>query len=126
MKIVFIRILIPVVIVSIGIIYYNLSPSETTWMPKCPWWLLTNTYCPSCGVQRFVHLLLNGAVLEALRLNPFLLIVLPYALLAIIGKWYNFYGSLDRLNRFLYSRFVLLTYVYLFFAWWLIRIIFDI
>lgn len=113
-------------VLFIGIVYYHISPANYLWIPKCPWWLLTGTYCPSCGVQRFLHLLLTGHILDALYINPFLLISLPYVLLVVIGKWYNINGMFDRLNYFLYSRKVLILYVVLFFCWWLIRIIFNV
>lgn len=126
MKLIVIRIIIPMVILSIGIFYYNIPPESSTWIPKCPWWLLTDTYCPSCGIQRFIHTLLNGKILDAFLLNPFLLISIPYATLAVIGKWYNFNGIFNKLNNVLYRRYVLIAYIVLFFGWWVIRIIFRI
>ena len=121
-----IRLMIPVVVLSIGIFYYYIVPDNNIWIPKCPWWLITGTYCPSCGIQRFLHLFLTGQILEAFCMNPFLLISLPYVMLAVIGKWYNINGVFDNLNKFLYSRMVLLTYTILFFCWWAIRIVFKI
>jgi hypothetical protein len=121
-----IRLMIPVVVLSIGIFYYYIVPDNNIWIPKCPWWLITGTYCPSCGIQRFLHLFLTGQILEAFCMNPFLLISLPYVMLAVIGKWYNVNGVFDNLNKFLYSRMVLLTYTILFFCWWAIRIVFKI
>lgn len=120
------RIIIPMVIISIGIFYYNIPPEKTIWIPKCPWWLITGTYCPSCGVQRFLHLFLTGKIIDAFCMNPFLTVSLPYAVLAILGKWYNINGIFNKLNRVLYSRKVLITYIILFFTWWIIRIIFRI
>lgn len=121
-----IRIVIPMVVLSIGIIYYYVVPEETIWIPKCPWWLITGTYCPSCGIQRFLHTFLTGRIWDAFCINPFLLISLPYAILAVIGKWYNIHGVFCRLNKILYSRTTLIVYVILFFSWWGIRIIFRI
>ena len=121
-----IRLMIPVVVLSIGIFYYHIVPDNNIWIPKCPWWLITGTYCPSCGIQRFLHLFLTGQILEAFCMNPFLLISLPYVMLAVIGKWYNVNGVFDKLNNFLYDRVVLLTYTILFFCWWAIRIVFKI
>ena len=123
MRINTIRIIIPVVLLSIGIFYYYIIPDNNLWIPKCPWWLITGTYCPSCGFQRFLHLFLTGHLWDAFCMNPFLLLSLPYAALAVIGRWYNINGMFDPLNRFLYSRKVLLTYAFLFFGWWVIRII---
>ena len=121
-----IRLMIPVVVLSIGIFYYYIVPDNNIWIPKCPWWLITGTYCPSCGIQRFLHLFLTGQILEAFCMNPFLLISFPYVMLAVIGKWYNINGVFDNLNKFLYCRMVLLTYTILFFCWWAIRIMFKI
>ena len=126
MRTTIIRIIIPMVILSIGIFYYYVVPENCIWIPKCPWWLITGTYCPSCGIQRFLHFLLTGQILEAFCINPFLLISVPYAFLAVLGKWYNINGIFCRLNKILYSRFVLITYVVLFFIWWIIRILFKI
>lgn len=114
------------VILSIGIFYYYIPPGTTIWIPKCPWWLITGTYCPSCGVQRFTHALLNGNIIDAFILNPFLLISLPYAFLAVIGKWYNVNGVFDKLNKFIYHRYILIAYISLYMVWWIIRIIFHI
>ena len=126
MRILLIRIMIPVVLVSIGIIYYNCNPEHPYWVIKCPWWLLTGTYCPSCGIQRFTHQLLSGHVYEAFCLNPFLLLSIPYAVLAVLGKWYNIKGVFDNTNRFVYSRQTLMVYVVLYLVWWVMRIIFNI
>lgn len=121
-----IRIMIPVVIVSIGIIYYYNNPTYSLWALKCPWWLLTGTYCPSCGIQRFLHQLLCGNIIDAFLLNPFLLLSIPYAILAVLGKWYNINGVFDKTNRIIYKRQTLILYIVLYFVWWAIRIIFKV
>ena len=113
-------------LISIGIIYYKVSPEGALWMPKCPWFMITGTYCPSCGTQRMLHALLNGDIIKALQFNLFLVISLPYALLAVLGKWYNFNGIFNSTNKFIYSRKSLIAYVIIFFAWWATRIIFNI
>lgn len=118
--------MIPMFIVFIGIIYYYCNPANSLWALKCPWWLLTGTYCPSCGIQRFLHQLLTGHFYEAFCLNPFLLLSLPYALLAVLGRWYNINGIFDKINRFIYKRQILILYIVLFFVWWAIRIIFKV
>ena len=126
MRIKTIRIVIPMAVLSIGIIYYYVVPEETIWIPKCPWWLITGTYCPSCGIQRFLHTFLTGHVFDALCINPFLLVSIPYAVLAVLGKWYNINGIFCKLNKMLYCRTTLIAYIVLFFGWWGVRIIFEI
>ena len=58
--------------------------------------------------------------------NKWMLISIPYAILAIVGKWYNINGVFNKLNGFLFCRRILLTYVILFFLWWTVRIVFNV
>lgn len=113
--------MIPIALLAVGIIYYAYNPTESNFFPKCPWLWLTGTQCPSCGIQRFLHLLMHGEWSSALRLNPFLMLSLPYATLAVLGKWYNYRGVFDGLNRFVYHHVTLYTYAVLFVLWWVLR-----
>ncbi|MBQ8674296.1 MAG: DUF2752 domain-containing protein [Bacteroides sp.] len=97
------------------------NPSDSVFFPKCPWLMLTGTECPSCGVQRFIHHLLNGRLLTAFHTNPFLTLALPYAALAVLGKWYNYKGIFNGVNRFVYHRITLYIYVFIFLFWWVYR-----
>ena len=121
-----IRIIIPLAVLLMVLFYNYIDPSKHQWIPKCPWWLLTGTYCPSCGIQRAISLLTKGDLIGAFLKNPFLIISIPYAFLAVLGKFYNINNVFDKLNSFLYSRKVLIAYTILFFIWWAIRIIFSI
>lgn len=113
--------MIPVILIIMGIIYYVFNPELSVYFPKCLWYMLTDTYCPSCGVQRMFSHLLHGEFVMAFKVNPFLMISIPYAVLAVVGKWYNYHHCFDKLNRFIYSRKVLIAYVILFFIWWIVR-----
>ena len=113
--------MIPVLLVVMGIIYFIYDPLESPLFPKCPWYMITGTQCPSCGIQRFLFQFLHGNFREAFLLNPFLMVSFPYALLAVLGKWYNFRGIFNSLNRFLYHRYTLIAYTILFFMWWIVR-----
>lgn len=117
----FLPYIIPILTLSLGIIYFFVDPNLSILCPKCPWWFLTGTYCPSCGIQRFLHFLLNGDFYKAFYVNPFLMLSFPYAILAVLGKWYNYKNKLDKLNYYLYHRTTLITYLALFFSWWIIR-----
>ena len=94
--------IIPILVLSLGILYYFVNPNLSLFCPKCIWWILTDTYCPTCGIQRFLHFVLRADFYKAFCVNPFLLLTLPYVILVVIGKWYNYNGKLDKLNRFLY------------------------
>lgn len=51
-------------------LYFFYDPSEVSRLfPKCPFYSLTNLYCPGCGSQRAVHQILNGHIITGLRHN---------------------------------------------------------
>lgn len=52
-------------------------------MPPCVFRSMTALYCPGCGNTRSVMALLNGDVLNSLRLNP-----LPVLVVLGMGVWY--------------------------------------
>lgn len=45
--------------------------------PPCPFHALTGLYCPGCGSTRALHALLHGEVVQALAMNPLLVVALP-------------------------------------------------
>ena len=47
----------------------------------CPVYALTGYYCPGCGAGRACYALLHGQLYRAFRLNPLLVIVLPWLVL---------------------------------------------
>ena len=115
-------ILFPVILVVAGIVYYVFDPTiPNTWAPRCPMKMLTGYNCPSCGIQRALHCLLHGEIAEALHYNYFLILSIPFALLAIAASWYNFNHRLDSLYHFICNRYVLITYIVLYCLWWIIR-----
>lgn len=116
-----IRIVFPVAIVALGIIFYYVDPMVFVPTPKCVFKMLTGLQCPSCGIQRAIHALVKGDIIGALSYNWFLVFSLPYALAAVLSIWYNFGHRLDFLRRLVISRATVRTYICLFFAWWIIR-----
>ena len=55
------------------------DPATAWFYPPCPFHALTGYLCPGCGTLRALHQLLNGHVATALRLNPLMMLLLPYA-----------------------------------------------
>lgn len=120
------RYLLPIFFIAIGFLYFYVNPFETVWIPKCSMKLLTHTDCPSCGIQRAFSLCLNGQFLDAIKLNPFLIISMPYILLVLIGKVYNINHCFDEINRIILNKYVVLSFLALFFVWWIIRVVYHI
>lgn len=102
------------------IIYYRVDPTRSDLMPKCIVKTLIGYDCPSCGIQRMLHLVLHGQVKEALMLNPFMVIALPY-LFALFVVYLSPKSALIKLRALCYHRTVVWGYVVLFFLWWIIR-----
>ena len=77
-------ILIVILLAGIAVVYKYLDPSVVPIFPRCPFRLLTGYLCPGCGSQRAIHHLLNLDLPGAWRMNPLLVIALPYLLLGLI------------------------------------------
>lgn len=103
-----------------AIIVLGLFDPSTTPFPRCPFKMLTGFDCPGCGSQRAIHALIHGHLLQALRLNAFLICVaLPYLLL--IGLC-NLTGSRHRsLGRALYHQWTILSFLFAALLWTLLR-----
>lgn len=79
-------ILIVILLTGIAVVYKYLDPAVVPIFPRCPFRLLTGYLCPGCGSQRAIHRLLNLDIAGAWRMNPLLVIALPYLLLGLILK----------------------------------------
>ena len=54
------------------------NPAGSGIFPPCPFHALTGLYCPGCGTLRALHQLLHGRSLQALGLNPLMVMSLPF------------------------------------------------
>ena len=108
--------------VAIGLLwlYFAIDPSTSHLMPKCFVRLLTGYDCPACGSQRALHALLHGEFLRALMFNPFALYSIPYLLLVAYTTFSPDRFAL-RLRPIVQGRIAVMTYVVLFFLWWVVR-----
>ncbi len=77
-------ILIVILLAGIAVVYKYLDPSVVPIFPRCPFRLLTGYLCPGCGSQRAIHHLLNLDLPGAWRMNPLLVIALPYLALVLL------------------------------------------
>lgn len=54
--------------------------------PPCLVLKTTGQYCGACGVTRMVEELLQGHVAKAFRENPYMFVVLPLAVVYLVGE----------------------------------------
>lgn len=61
------------------VVLYAVLPDGTGGIIRCPWHEFLGLDCPGCGITRAGIQLLRLHPLAALRLNPLIVFVLPYA-----------------------------------------------
>ena len=71
---------------SVIVLLYVFNPSESRVFPPCPFHALTGWHCPGCGSLRAVHQLLHGDVAGAFRLNPLMVLFLPFMVYGIAAE----------------------------------------
>ena len=112
--------------VMVIFVYYNYNPTDGKLFPHCFIKTLTGWSCPSCGIQRAIHSLLNGHWMEALSYNYFFVISIPYASLICIAYGLRKINRAGQVSDILEHRSLAMIYVYGFFAWFIIRNLLDI
>jgi hypothetical protein len=60
------------------VILRTFNPATTWFYPVCPFRAFTGYLCPGCGTTRALHQLLNGHLAAAFRLNPLMMLLLPF------------------------------------------------
>lgn len=101
-------------------IYYFFNPATTFFIP-CPFHYTTGLFCPGCGSQRAIHLLLHGNVFGAFRFNPLMVLTLPllvYGLGITVANWV--FGTRYRFMLF-YSKLFVFGYFGLAILYWVVR-----
>ena len=54
------------------------DPATSRFFPPCPFHAVTGYLCPGCGTLRALHQLLQGHLASAFRLNPLMVVSLPF------------------------------------------------
>jgi hypothetical protein len=62
------------------------DPATSAIFPPCPFRALTGLRCPGCGTLRALHQLLHGNLLAALRLNPLMVLSLPFLAYGLLDE----------------------------------------
>lgn len=60
------------------LVLFFFNPAHSSLFPPCPVKWLTGLNCPGCGSLRALHQLFHGNILNAFKLNPLLIIMLPF------------------------------------------------
>lgn len=63
-------------LLALWVLWRN-EPAGQAYYPRCFLYVVTGLQCPGCGILRATHALLNGRWLEAWRLNPMWVLLLP-------------------------------------------------
>ncbi|MCB0464112.1 MAG: DUF2752 domain-containing protein [Aequorivita sp.] len=103
------------------IIFFSYNPSENSFFIPCPFHYITGLFCPGCGSQRAIHLLLHGDILGAFRFNPLMVLTLPiliYSLGITLVNW--IFGTKYRFILF-YSNFFIFGYFGIAIIYWVLR-----
>lgn len=107
------------------VLYALYDPSSHAWMPKCPVKLITGLQCPGCGMQRFLHAMLQGHVREAFSYNYFLIPVLPYLSLFLVRELMPRGKSRDKLTNAIEHKAVVALYIAAYVIWFIARNIWN-
>lgn len=104
---------------------YTFDPEATRWSPKCTLLLTTGWRCPGCGSQRFIHHLLHGELLAALRYNYLLASLTPWVA-TLFAAWMLPQTPFSRWTMtHLATRPIALTYLALYILWGVARNLLD-
>ena len=106
-------------------VYFFNNPEQSNLFPRCPIKMLTGYDCPSCGAQRAIHAALHGNIADAIRYNLFLVVAVPFFLLALAASLLK-----NRVGRAISLHILTpragFAYIVLYIIWWITRNILSI
>lgn len=109
-----------VVVLLIVLIYHFFDPTDNINAPKCMLKMLTGYDCPGCGCQRLLYNWANGRFIEGLRYNYFFPIGIIYLFSILLGR------LIPKLHHIVTSKIAIISFITLYFAWWILRNILNI
>lgn len=99
----FIALLYDFSLISIGVLYLIFSWFSTKYafphIPLCPFYLLTHTYCPLCGMTRAFGQLLHGNFGRAMSFNSLAIPLFILWVLFIIYSVFVFMRDVGNIKR---------------------------
>ena len=99
-------------------LYFN-DPINSDYTPKCWFKVFTGLSCPGCGFQRCMHAMFHGDFLSAIKYNLFLAIGIPIVLVSAVTE------TIRQNNSSILNSRVAYTYLFLYFAWFIVRNVFN-
>lgn len=103
LKTIIITLLIILSVVMIYLLYKNIDPSSSIFLPKCLSYTIFGIRCPGCGTQRAIYSILNGDILRGVSFNPLIVISIPYLLILFFMDIFKFKYKFTRLYQILYG-----------------------
>lgn len=82
--------LLVLILGGVFFVFKHFNPSQHSFFYSCPILKTTGYQCAGCGSQRALHQLFHFNLIEAFRLNPLFVISLPFLLLGVGLKVWNF------------------------------------
>lgn len=70
---------------GVFLFFFNPTGAASQFFPKCPFRLLTGFQCPGCGSTRAFYQLLHLHPIAAFKLNPLMMLTLPFLVYGFIG-----------------------------------------
>ena len=77
------------VAVAGAVTLYAVAPGGDSYYPRCLLYVTTGWYCPGCGSLRAFHALLHGRFAEAVDLNAWTMLVLPFGIAYCARQFYT-------------------------------------
>ena len=71
--------------VGVLLLFFNPASPAYQFFPKCPFRMLTGWQCPGCGSTRACYQLLHLHPLAAFKLNPLMVMTLPFIVYGLLG-----------------------------------------
>src|SRR3989449_10736220 len=70
---------------SVILLFFNPANPANQFFPQCPFRMVTGLQCPGCGSTRACYQLLHLHPIAAFKLNPLLVLTLPFIIYGFLG-----------------------------------------
>ncbi|GHT45762.1 membrane protein [Planctomycetales bacterium] len=81
--------------IAVAVVLSHGHPSSYSFMPKCPFHLLTGLHCPGCGTTRALFYLVHGDIATAFRYQPLFMAMMPIILLLVGRRLYELFCNVS-------------------------------